>query len=141
MSFIDMEITRRQFAARYVNVGRAMLGTLADMYGIDSDIAEHWADAIDRETDQQIAVPAPAYSADGGIEGAALATIAVPSTLSHSAVPTRSGGAGLPGVACTADVSGAPGFPPFPSPSRRVATRIGRGGEPCAAPTEPTSRS
>ena len=135
MSFVDLEITRRQFAARYVNGGRAMLGALADMYGIDSDIAEHWADAIDRETDQQIAVSAPAYSADGGIEGAALATIAVPSTPSHSAVPTRSGGAGLTGAACTA----APGFSPFSS--RRVATRIGRGGEPCAAPTEQNSRS
>lgn len=114
MSFIDMEITRQQFAARYVNVGRAMLGTLADMYGIDIDIAEHWADAIDREADQQIAVS---------------------STPFDSAVPTRSSGASLTGAACTA----APGFSPFPS--RRVATRFGRGGGPCAAPTEQNSRS
>lgn len=133
-NFGDMEITRRHFAARYVNVGRAMLGALADMYGIDSDIAEHWADAIDRETDQQIAAIRVPLSTGGGIEGAD-APFAVPSTLSHSAVPTRSGGAGLPGVACTA----APGFSPFSS--RRVATRIGRGGEPCAAPTEQNSRS
>lgn len=99
-----MEITRRQFAARYVNFGRALLGALADMYGIDSDIAEHWAYAIDRETDQQIADARPR---DGRPSGAA----------------------------CTA----APGFSPFAS--RRVATRIGRGGEPCAAPTEQNSRS
>lgn len=50
-----MSITRRQFAARFVNLGRPMLGQLADMYGIDIDIADQWASAIEREQDQQIA--------------------------------------------------------------------------------------
>lgn len=55
MSFIDMEITRRQFEARYVNVGRAMLGTLADICCVDFEQAERWADEIDREAEILIA--------------------------------------------------------------------------------------
>lgn len=78
MSFVDMEITRRQFAARYVNVGRAMLATLADMYGLDVDVAENWADAIDRETELQIAAVRLPLSQGGGIAGVAFATTATP---------------------------------------------------------------
>lgn len=67
MSFIDMEITRRQFEARYVNVGRAMLGTLADICCVDFEQAERWADEIDREAEILIAADLPIA---GGNEGA-----------------------------------------------------------------------
>lgn len=120
MSFVDMEITRRQFAARYANVGRAMLGMLADMYGVDIDVAENWADAINREAEQEIA--ATGCKSVGGIEGAASATIAAPSNHSHSAVldpEVSRSGARLTGAACTA----APGF----SPSYPVGSRRGSG--------------
>lgn len=77
MTFVDLEITRRQFAARYVNLGRGKLDHLASVYGLDGDVAAHWADQIDRE--QEIAavrIPFPG----GGIEGTAGLTPAAPST-------------------------------------------------------------
>jgi hypothetical protein len=92
VTFVDMEITRRQFAARYGVVGRALLGQLADMFGVDIDIAEGWADAIDRETDMQIAAARLPVSG-GGKEGAASATPAVPSILSHPVGSRRGSGA------------------------------------------------
>ena len=78
MSFVDMEITRRHFAARYVHLGRAKLATLADIYGLDVDVAENWADAIDRETELQIAAVRLPLSQGGGIAGVAFATTATP---------------------------------------------------------------
>jgi hypothetical protein len=102
MSFIDMVITRRQFAARYQNVGRSMLGQLADIYGLDINLAEHWADEIDREAEQEIAATSRALR--GGIEGAA-PEFAVPSTQSNSVAPypaASPGGANLAGAGCTA---------------------------------------
>lgn len=84
MSFIDMEITRRAFADRYVNVGRAMLGTLADIYGVDIDVAENWADAIDRE--------------------------AIPNSAGLDPEVSRSG-ARLTGAACTAAPGFSPSYP------------------------------
>ena len=92
MSFVDMEITRRQFAARYVNVGRAMLATLADIYGLDADVAENWADAIDREAEQVIV--ATRFAAVGGIEGMATAN-AIPSPRSDRAAPCPEAAPGL----------------------------------------------
>jgi hypothetical protein len=47
MSALQATLARRHFAARYANVGRAMLGQLADMYGITVDVATMWADEID----------------------------------------------------------------------------------------------
>ena len=67
MSFVDMTITRRQFEARYNQVGRALLANLADIFGVDFDTAEHWADEIDRDTQQQIAA---APLSGGGMAGA-----------------------------------------------------------------------
>lgn len=116
MTFIDMEITRRQFVARYRNLGRTQLPALADAYGLDMDVAEHWADQADREAEQQIAAVRPPVAAGGGIEGA-VALYAAPSSLSHSAAATLTfpGGAFLTGAACTA----APGFSSDPVGSRR----------------------
>ncbi|MDF0540806.1 hypothetical protein PX699_00490 [Sphingobium sp. H39-3-25] len=48
MSFID-------FKARYNQVGRVMLADLAEIYDVDFDLAERWADEIDQETHSNIA--------------------------------------------------------------------------------------
>lgn len=72
MSFVDMMITRRHFTARYVHLGRALLGDLAVAYGIDFDLAEQWADDIDRESFTQSAALDPEASHGGaGPSGAA----------------------------------------------------------------------
>ncbi|WP_289144977.1 hypothetical protein [uncultured Sphingobium sp.] len=100
MSFIDMEITRRHFATRYVNVGRAMLANLADMYGVDFDVAENWADAIDREAIPNSATLDPEDSRSGA-EPLGAACTAAPS-FSHSyPVGSRrgSGAAAIPPAA------------------------------------------
>lgn len=76
MSFVDHVIAKRQFAARYRNVGRAMLANLADMYCTGMVEAERWADEIDRETDNQIAAASPLSG--GGIAGTATHNRAVP---------------------------------------------------------------
>lgn len=55
MTFVDLTITRRHFEARYNQVGRCMLADLAEIFGLDFDTAEHWADEIDRDTHEQIA--------------------------------------------------------------------------------------
>lgn len=55
MSFVDHVITRRHFAARYNQVGRVMLADLVDIHGVDFELAERWADEIDRETHSYIA--------------------------------------------------------------------------------------
>ncbi len=47
MSFVDHVITRRHFEARYNQVGRIMLADLAEIYAVDFDLAERWADEID----------------------------------------------------------------------------------------------
>lgn len=78
MSFVDHMITRRHFEARYRNVGRVMLFELADMYGLDPDRAELWADEIDRDIDNQIAAASPL--AGSGIAGAAARNPAAPVT-------------------------------------------------------------
>lgn len=108
MSFIDLEITRRQFTARYVNVGRCMLDNLANMYGVDLDIATNWADAIDREAEQIAAATAPRSLGGGGIEGAATPPAAAPSSLPSSAAFGSHGGPGA------ADLS--PAAPAYSSP-------------------------
>ena len=94
MSFIDMEITRRQFEVRYINVGRAMLGTLADICCVDFDQAERWADEIDREAGILIAADS---SVAGGIEGAGALT-PVPST-PFSSVGSQDGSGAAPAAA------------------------------------------
>lgn len=83
MSFIDMEITRRAFAARYAVVRRSYLALLARDHGVDLYLAEHWADQIDRENEQLSAASHPAASP---------------------------GGAQLSGAVCTSGVLGAPDF-------------------------------
>jgi len=95
MSFIDMEITRRQFEDRYINVGRAMLGTLADICCVDFDQAERWADEIDREAGLLIAADRPIA---GDIEGAAAPVSPVPST-SFSSVGSQDGSGAAPAAA------------------------------------------
>lgn len=95
MSFIDMEITRRQFEARYVNVGRAMLGTLADICCVDFDQAERWADEIDREAGILIAADRPIA---GGNEGAGANPEPVPST-PFSSVGSQDGSGAAPAAA------------------------------------------
>jgi hypothetical protein len=95
MSFIDMEITRRQFEDRYINVGRAMLGTLADICCVDFDTAERWADEIDREAGMLIAADRPIA---GGIEGAVAPVSPVPST-PFSSVGSQDGSGVAPAAA------------------------------------------
>jgi hypothetical protein len=56
VTFVDMQITRRHFEARYNQMGRCMLANLPETYEVDFDTAEYWADEIDRETENQIAV-------------------------------------------------------------------------------------
>lgn len=51
MSFVDLAISQRHFRARYVNVGRAVLGQLAAIACVDIETATAWADEIDRETE------------------------------------------------------------------------------------------
>ncbi|AYO78337.1 hypothetical protein [Sphingobium yanoikuyae] len=99
MSFIDMEITRRQFEVRYINVGRAMLGTLADICCVDFDQAERWADEIDREAGILIAADRPIA---GGIEGAVAPVSPVPSTHSQSVAFGSQGGSGAAPAAAAA---------------------------------------
>jgi len=70
MSFVDMTITRRHFEARYNQVGRCMLADLAEIFGIGFDLAENWADEIDRETQQQIAAAPRPLSGGGATAGA-----------------------------------------------------------------------
>lgn len=70
MSFVDMTITRRHFEARYNQVGRCMLGDLAEIFGVDFDTAEHWADEIDRETHEQITAARRPLSSGGSTAGA-----------------------------------------------------------------------
>ncbi|CAN5337369.1 hypothetical protein BH10PSE12_BH10PSE12_02930 [soil metagenome] len=50
-------IKRRQFNRRYLQVGRALLGALAEIYDIDIETATDWADACDAadEADQHAA--------------------------------------------------------------------------------------
>jgi hypothetical protein len=71
MSFVDLTITRRHFEARYNQVGRCMLADLAEIFGLDFDVAENWADEIDRQTQQQIAVAFRPLSGGGATAGAA----------------------------------------------------------------------
>lgn len=99
MSFVDMEITRRQFADRYGNVGRVMLADLAEIYGIDFDLAEHWADAIDREHETSADFYPKASQAGAAPSGAAC--IAAPGLSHSSSVGSQdgSGAAALPPVA------------------------------------------
>jgi hypothetical protein len=78
VTFVDMMITRRHFAARYVHLGRALLGDLAVAYGIDFDLAEQWADDIDRETAFQIAAVRHPLVQGGGIAGVAIPIAATP---------------------------------------------------------------
>ncbi|MES2157499.1 MAG: hypothetical protein V4512_06815 [Pseudomonadota bacterium] len=136
MSFIDMEITRRQFAARYVNLGRAMLAMLADIYGVDFDVAENWADAIDREAQVQIVADA---GIDGDIGGDAGFCPASPPHHSHSAAldPEASHSGAEPlGAACTAAPSLSHSYP--------VGSRRGSGAatvSPGAAAPDNFSRS
>lgn len=97
MSFVDMEITRHHFATRYANVGRAMLGALADMYGVDIDVAENWADAIDREANQNSAALDP-EAPRSGAEPSGAACTAAPGFFHSSPVGSRrgSGAAAIP---------------------------------------------
>jgi len=71
VTFVDMTITRRHFEARYNQVGRCMLADLAEIFGIEFDTAEHWADEIDRETQIQIAAAPRPLSGGGETAGAA----------------------------------------------------------------------
>ncbi|KEZ00625.1 hypothetical protein AI27_17975 [Sphingomonas sp. BHC-A] len=71
MTFVDMTITRRHFEARYNQVGRPMLADLAEIFGVDFDVAENWADEIDRETNEQIAAATRPLSGGGETAGAA----------------------------------------------------------------------
>lgn len=97
MTFVDMEITRRHFAARYGNVGRVMLADLAEIYGIDFDVAENWADAIDREHDTSADQYPKASQAGADTSGAACT--AAPGLSHNSSVGSQDG-------------SGAAAFPP-----------------------------
>lgn len=70
MSFVDVTISKRHFRARYVNVGRALIGQLADIACVDVETTAAWADEIDRE--DEIAAGAGRYrhgSIAGGGEG------------------------------------------------------------------------
>lgn len=100
MSFVDMVITRRQFAARYANVGRAMLGQLADIYGVDIDLAEHWADEIDRECECAARLPQAPL---GGANLAGAACIAAPVLSSPLAVGSHDGARAASSVATARD--------------------------------------
>lgn len=70
MTFVDMTITRRHFEARYNQVGRCMLADLAQIFGVEFETAEHWADEIDRETNEQIAAACRPLSGGGSTAGA-----------------------------------------------------------------------
>lgn len=98
MSFIDMMITRRHFAARYSNVGRAMLADLAEIYGIDFDLAEQWADEIDREHESS-AVLYPKASQAGADTSGAVWEAAPDFSHSHPAGSRRGSGAAVPPLA------------------------------------------
>ncbi|PZQ20093.1 hypothetical protein [Sphingobium yanoikuyae] len=85
MTFVDMEITRRQFADRYGNVGRVMLADLAEIHGIDFDLAEHWADVIDREHETS------AELTPNGADTSGAACIAAPGFSYSSSVGSQDG--------------------------------------------------
>ena len=87
MTFVDMSITRRHFEARYNQVGRCMLADLAEIFGLDFDTAEHWADEIDRETNEQIAAACRPLSGGGSTAGAGATAHRPASASSPSANP------------------------------------------------------